>query len=141
MLVGSSLVVLSTLTGRCSPPTFHHDDGTVAWKSTLRAVVPAAYVKHKLRIPLKALVGFRERVAAMSDSVFVDSTTRPKARRHYLASSPADMGELSTRFMGTSTERLKQTIKVSNGLSGRSGIVQPNRFPQGSMQRGNTPKV
>ena len=94
-------VVLLTSPGQYSPPTFHHDDGTVAWKSTSRAVVPAAYVKYKLRIPLKALVGFRERVAAMSDSVFVDSTTRPKARRHYLASSPADMGELFTRFIGT----------------------------------------
>jgi hypothetical protein len=77
----------------------------------------------------------------MADSVFIDSTTRPKARRTYDTQSHTDMGDLSTRFMGTSTERLGQTIKVSNGLSGKKGTVTPNRFPQGTMQKGKTPRV
>ena len=134
-------VVPLSLPGRYVPPTFHHPDGSVVWKSTARAIVPAAYVRRRLKTPLRALVGFRERVAALSDSVFIDSTTRPQAHRHYAASSPTDMEKLSTRFVGTSTGRLKQTIKVSNGLTERKGVVQPNRFPQGTLTRNKTPRV
>ena len=134
-------IVMATPTETYIPPTVHGQDGQVTWKSTAKALVPAAYVGHRLRIPLKMLAGFRERVAAMSDSVFIESTTRPKALRQYVASSITDMEELSTRFMGTSTDRLKQTIKVSHGLADRTGSVQPNRFPQGTLQRGKTPKV
>ena len=47
-------VVLLTLPGRYSPPTFHHDDGTVAWKSTSRAVLGARLKlvpQYKVRAP------------------------------------------------------------------------------------------
>ena len=76
----------------------------------------------------------------MADEVFIDSTTRPKARRTY-TSSASDLEELSTRFMNTSTERLKHTIDVSNGLSPTKGTVRPNRFPQATLERGKVPMV
>ena len=50
-------------------------------------------------MPLRAF-GFRAQVAAMADAVFIDSTTRPKARRTYNVTSASAMEDLSTRFMG-----------------------------------------
>ena len=80
------------------------------------ARLPVACMANKLCVPLQAFGSFRSRVAAMADEVFIDSTTRPKARGTY-TSSASDLEDMSTRFMNTSTERLKHTIDVSNGLS------------------------
>ena len=104
------------------------------------ARLPMAYLAKKLCVPLQAFGAFRSRVAAMADKVFIDSTTRPKARRTY-TSSASDLEELSTRFMNTSTERLKHTIDVSNGLSPTKGTVRPNRFPQATLEKGKVPMV
>ena len=89
------------------------------------------------------LSSFRERVTVLTDSAFVDSTTRPRVRRTYDTTSITAMEDLSTRFMGTSAGRLVHTLDVSLGLHviGKQGVVRPNRFPQGTLERRNTPIV
>ena len=126
--------------GEYTPPTSYTPDGRIRWRASNVARLPLAYMARKLCIPLQAFGSFRSRVAAMADKVFIDSTTRPKARRTY-TSSASDLEELSTRFMNTSTERLKHTIAVSNGLSPTNGTVRPNRFPQATLQKGKVPMV
>ena len=136
-------VLEMTPTGPYEPPTLTFPDGRPRWKATVAGCIPIAYASHRFCVPLRALSGFRERVAALSDTVFVDSTTRPRARRTYETTSVSAMEDLSTRFMGTSTGRLSHTLDVSLGLhvAGRQGVVRPNRFPQGTMERRNTPIV
>ena len=126
-----------------TPPTMLYPDGRPLWKLTAGPVLPMAYAAHRLCVPLRMLNGFRDRVAALTDSVFVDSTTRPRVRRQYDVTSPTAMEDLSTRFMGTSTGRLAHTLDVSLGLhiAKHHGEVRPNRFPQGTLERRNTPVV
>ena len=62
---------------------------------------------------------------------FVDSTKRPKAIRTYKGTDALDMNEMSTRFMGVSDDRLRETIKVSNGLSATPGKVRTRTVPTG----------
>ena len=88
-----------------------------------------------------ALATYRERIREASSAVFVDSTTRPRVSRQYSWTVPESLADLSTRMMACSTERLKHTIKVSKGLSTRSGVVRANRFPQGTLKRGQVPAV
>ena len=132
-----------TPAGEYTPPSSFFPDGQLRWKATRRAVLPVAYANHRLYVPLRMFGSFRERVAALTNTVFVDSTTRPRVRRTYATTSTTAMEDLSTRFMGTSTGRLAHTLDVSLGLhvEGRQGVVRPNRFPQGTMERRNTPIV
>jgi hypothetical protein len=55
------------------------------------------------------------------------------------------MSELSIRMMGIGNERLKQTIKISKGLSTPASKlgdrVPPLNFPQGYLREDETPKV
>jgi hypothetical protein len=51
------------------------------------------------------------------------------------------MADMSNRYMGMATDRLRATIDVSLGLSPTSGTVRANRFPQGKMQRKKVPVV
>ena len=126
--------------GEYTPPTSYTPDGKIRWRASNVARLPLAYMANKLCVPLQAFGSFRSKVAAMADGVFIDSTTRPKARRTY-TNSASDLEDLSTRFMNTSTERLKHTIEVSNGLSPTKGTVRPNRFPQATLRKGKVPMV
>ena len=135
-------VIQITVPGPYVPPTTRYPDGSIRWSATHRSQLPMAYADRKFCVPLRAF-GFRAQVAAMADSVFIDSTTRPQARRSYNVNSTSAMEDLSTRFMGQSTDRLTQTVKVSYGLQPNAGkgTVRPNRFPAGTMERGKTPHV
>ena len=54
--------------------------------------------------------------------------------------NPTDLSELSIRMMGVGTDRVKNTIRISKGLS-PSGEVPPFLFPQANMKSGKTPRV
>ena len=113
-------VLQITVPGHYEPPTSRYPDGSVKWSATSRSQLPMAYADRRLCVPLRAF-GFRAQVAAMADSVFIDSTTRPQARRTYSVTSISAMEDLSTRFMGQSRDRLAQTVKVSYGLHPDAG--------------------
>jgi hypothetical protein len=85
-------------------------------------------------------VNFSEALERLSTE-FVDSTKRPKAIRTYKGTDALDIEEMSTRFMGVSEDRLRETIKVSNGLSATPGKVRTRRFPQGNMKQLKVPFV
>ncbi len=59
----------------------------------------------------------------------------PAARRQYEVSSPIDMSELSIRFMGSGSDRLRHTVGISRGLASPVGKILPRvpplNFPQG----------
>jgi hypothetical protein len=69
----------------------------------------------------------------------------PPARRQFNVDRTADMTELSIRFMGAGTDRIKHTVGISNGLekppSKAASRVPPKLFPQGKLKRSKTPVV
>ena len=124
-------------------PAGHPAAGSTMWKSVVHHSPRAAVLNGKFLMPsCQALMGFRDRISKAVDAVVLDSTSRPAARRNYSPSVPSSMADLSTRMMGTSYQRLKHTIAVSKGLNGSiKGGVRPNRFPQGTLKRGQVPAV
>ena len=76
-------VLKVTTEGPYTPPSSVFPDGRLRWRATRGAVLPVAYAGHRLCVPLRVLSSFRARVAALTDSAFVDSTTRPRVRRTY----------------------------------------------------------
>lgn len=132
----------------CTPATVmfpegHPAAGSPIWRSVVHQSPRAAVLNGKFVVPSGlALMGFRDRISKAVDAVVLDSTSRPAARRHYSPSVPSSMADLSTRMMGMSYQRLKHTIDVSKGLNGSiKGGVRPNRFPQGTLKRGQVPAV
>jgi hypothetical protein len=123
-------------------PVGHPAAGTYIWRSIVHQG-PADFLRAgKFAVPtIRGLVGFRQRIRDAAAEVFVDSTSRPEARRTYSHTVPESMADLSTRMMGTSYQRLKHTIDVSKGLSKRKGTLKANRFPQGNLKRGQVPAV
>ena len=120
----------------------HKAAGTVMWRRVNHLALAPGTVECRFPDhPVAALVSYRERLRDAASSVFVDSTTRPTARRLYSWTDPASMADLSTRMMSASHDRLKHTIEVSCGLSKRKGDVRANRFPQGTLTRGQVPAV
>ena len=74
--------------------------------------------------------------------------SQPSARKTYRTTDVEDMADLSLRFMGVGTDRLKHTLERSRGLSpatkkkGESvSVVPPHNFPQGKWKAGKTPRV
>jgi hypothetical protein len=76
----------------------------------------------------------------------------PPARRTYQTHDVDDLADLSIRFLGIGSERLKHTLERSIGLSpmvkenGKMRHQRPNpvpshNFPQGRWKSGKTPKV
>ena len=90
------------------------------------------------RIQKTLVMTFGDALAMESDK-FRETTTRPKDVRTYKQHDVLDMAEMSTRWMGISDERLKETITISNGLSPTPGKVRVRRFPQGNMKRRKVP--
>ena len=123
-------------------PVGHPAAGTCIWRSIVHQG-PVDFLRAgKFAVPtIRGLVGFRQRIRDAAAAVFVDSTSRPDARRTYSHTVPESMADLSTRMMGTSYQRLKHTIEVSKGLSKRKGTLKANRFPQGNLKRGQVPAV
>jgi hypothetical protein len=81
------------------------------------------------------------------DSYFVPPS-QPPAKRTYKTTEVEDMAELSLRFMGIGTDRLRHTLERSRGLNpatkkkGESvSVVPPLNFPQGKWKAGKTPRV
>ena len=81
------------------------------------------------------------------DSYFV-SPSQPAARRTYRVNDVQDMADLSLRFMGLGTDRLRHTLERSKGLTPASkkkgeniSVVPPHNFPQGRWKSGKAPKV
>ena len=64
----------------------------------------------------------------------------PPTRKTFRVDNPTDLSELSIRMMGVGTDRVKNTIRISKGLS-PSGEVPPFLFPQANMKSGKTPRV
>lgn len=120
-------------------PAGHPAAGTIMWKAVYHQSALSAYANKTLVCSTERT--YREKMIAATESVFIDSTTRPTARRKYAPTDPASMADLSTRMMGASYDRLKHTISVSIGLSTKSGGVRANRFPQGTLKRGQVPAV
>jgi hypothetical protein len=120
-------------------PSDHPAAGTVMWRAIYHQSALVAYANKTLVCSTER--GYREKLIAATESVFIDSTTRPTARRKYAPTDPSSMADLSTRMMGTSYDRLKHTIEVSIGLTTKKGGVRSNRFPQGTLKRGQVPAV
>jgi hypothetical protein len=81
------------------------------------------------------------------DSYFVPPSQFP-AKRTYKTTAVEDMAELSLRFMGIGTDRLRHTLERSRGLTpatkkkGENMSVVPTlNFPQGKWKSGKTPRV
>jgi hypothetical protein len=78
-------------------------------------------------------------------SEFLAPAAIPEAKRQYDIASDLDMSELSIRFLGCGTDRLKHTIGISKGLatpaSKLSKRVPTLNFPQGRWKSGKTPRV
>ncbi len=78
-------------------------------------------------------------------SDFLAPPSLPDSKRQYDVDSHVDMSELSIRFLGCGTDRLKHTVGISNGLSKpaskTSKRVPTLNFPQGRWKKGKTPRV
>jgi hypothetical protein len=81
------------------------------------------------------------------DSYFAHPS-QPATRKTYRTKDVRDMADLSLRFMGVGTDRLKHTLERSRGLTPASkkkgesvSVVPPHHFPQGKWKTGKTPRV
>ncbi len=83
-------------------------------------------------------------------SSYVAPISIPSGRRTYQTNNVGDLAELSVRFLGVGTERLKKTIERLIGLSpmvkvdGKLRHIRPvpvHNFPQGSLEDWETPRV
>ena len=90
---------------------------------------------------------YDDHLTEFCESYFVPPT-QPPARKTYQTTNIQDMADLSLRFMGAGTDRLRQTLVRSRGLSPASkkkgenvSVVPPHNFPQGKWKAGKTPKV
>jgi hypothetical protein len=83
---------------------------------------------------------------------YVSPLSIPPARKSYQISNVEDLADLSIRFFGIGSERLKQTLERSIGLSPMVKIdgkmrhkiptpVPAHNFPSGRWKTGKTPKV
>jgi hypothetical protein len=91
--------------------------------------------------------GFSEELDEFCQS-YIAPLSAPKARKVYEVNNVEDMSDLSVRFFGIGTERLKQTMARSIGLlpmvkeKGKMRHVVPvHNFPQGRWKNGKTPRV
>ena len=74
--------------------------------------------------------------------------SQPSAKRTYRTTGVDDMADLSLRFMGVGTDRLRHTMERSRGLSPATKkkgegvtVVPPLNFPQGKWKAGKTPRL
>ena len=81
---------------------------------------------------------YEDNLREFCDSYFVPPS-QPPARKTYRTTDIEDMADLSLRFMGVGTDRLKHTLARSRGLSPLTkkkgenvSVVPPLNFPQGS---------
>ena len=90
---------------------------------------------------------YEDNLREFCDSYFVPPS-QPPARKTYRTTDIEDMADLSLRFMGVGTDRLKHTLARSRGLSPLTkkkgenvSVVPPLNFPQGKWKAGKTPRV
>jgi hypothetical protein len=80
-------------------------------------------------------------------SNFLAPPNIPASRRQYDTSIIADLSDLTTRFLGLGTDRLKRTVELSNGLRTPASKPKSNFpavrpfFPHGRWAEGKTPRV
>jgi hypothetical protein len=83
---------------------------------------------------------------------YVSPLSIPPARKSYQLNNVEDLADLSVRFLGVGSERLKQTLERSIGLSPMVKVdgklrhkkptpVPAHNFPSGRWRAGKTPKV
>jgi hypothetical protein len=93
--------------------------------------------------------GFQEELKDFCNH-YVAPLSIPPARKTYQVDNIDDLADLSIRFLGVGTERLRKTIERSVGLSPMKKVdgkmrhpkpVPIHNFPQGRWKTGKTPKV
>jgi hypothetical protein len=93
--------------------------------------------------------GFKDELMDFCSHYIAPISISP-ARKTYQVDNIDDMADLSIRFLGVGTERLKRTVERSIGLSpmvkvdGKMRHPRPvpvHNFPQGRWKIGKTPKV
>jgi hypothetical protein len=92
-------------------------------------------------------IEYTQNLNEFCNSYFVPPS-QPTARRTYKTTEVDDMADLSLRFMGVGTDRLRHTLERSRGLRPASkkkgenvSVVPPLNFPQGKWKAGKTPRV
>ncbi len=90
---------------------------------------------------------YADNLLEFCDSYFV-APSQPEARKIYRVTEVQDMADLSLRFMGVGTDRLRHTLERSRGLTPATkkkgenvSVVPPHNFPQGKWKAGKTPRV
>ncbi len=97
------------------------------------------------------LKGFDDGLKDFCDE-YIAPLSIPPARKTYQTQNVEDLADLSIRFLGIGSERLKRTLERSIGLSpmvktdGKMRHPRPipvpsHNFPQGRWKTGKTPKV
>ena len=105
----------------------------------------------KIRSLAGKLKGFDEGLKEFCDE-YIAPLSIPPARKTYQTQNVEDLADLSIRFLGIGSERLKHTLERSIGLSPmvktdgkmrhpRPVPVPSHNFPQGRWKTGKTPKV
>jgi hypothetical protein len=99
------------------------------------------------KIGLGNVKDYEDHLNEFCESYFVPPS-QPPARKTYQTTDIQDMADLSLRFMGAGTDRLKHTLARSLGLTPASkkkgesvSVVPPHNFPQGKWKSGKTPRV
>ncbi len=121
-----------------------HDGGTKSTRqmwTTMVLTVPPPIGKI---LTLAGSLDFHSELASFSDR-FLAPAALPPSRRQFDVTNDTDMSELSIRFLGGGTDRIKHTVGISNGLSKppskKHTRVPPLNFPQGNMKAFKTPLV
>ncbi len=95
-------------------------------------------------IALAGSLDFHSELISFSDG-FLAPAGLPPSRRQFDVTNANDMSDLSIRFLGGGTDRILQTVRISNGLSAppskKHARVPPLNFPQGNMKAFKTPRV
>ena len=78
---------------------------------------------------------------------FLAPPSIPSSRRQYNPEVASDFADLTTRFLGLGSDRLKKTIELSNGLATPASKFQVKLpdlkpfFPHGRWTEGKTPRI
>ena len=105
------------------------------------------WVSCKVGLQGRQSMNYDDKLNEFCDSYFVPPS-QPPARKTYKTTDVEDMADLSLRFMGVGTDRLRHTLERSRGLTpatrkkgANTSVVPPLNFPQGKWKAGKTPRV
>jgi hypothetical protein len=99
------------------------------------------------KVGLGGIESYDANLVEFCESYFAPPS-QPLAKKTYKTRNVEDMADLSLRFMGVGTDRLRHTLERSRGLTPSSrkkgenvSVVPPHNFPQGKWKAGKTPRV